>query len=112
MMTVRFASGVAITHNQATWLRYRGDGGWELYTADPDKGGLWVASIQKDAGAVVEVQRACRVENPADALTGEGALKEVAERIREFSASAPRLAARLKRELRAFNATKCSWSDR
>jgi|SRR5581483_4278601 len=111
MMTVRFASGVAITYNEATWFRRNNDGSWALYTADPDKGGRWVASVQSAAGIVLEVQRAFRVENPVEELTGEHALKQVAERIREFSARAPRVAAQLKRDLRAFNAKTHRWSD-
>lgn len=110
MVTVRFASGVAVQYNAAQYLIH-GEGAWKLYTANPANGGTLVVAIQASAGAIVELYPACRVEDPAHDLTNERALRLVAERIREFSARAPQLAAQLKVALRAFNAKTRRWQD-
>jgi len=110
MLTVRFPGGVAVQYDAAHYL-LRDGAGWHLYTAAPDKGGQWVASIELSAGAVVEAVGACRIENPAAQLTGERAVEEVAQHIREYGRRVPKLVATLKRELAAFDARRMTWKD-
>lgn len=83
MFIVRSASGTSITYNDAHFLKYTAHA-WELYTADPDKKGKWIVSIPTNSGWIVEAIPACKVENPVAKLTGENALKYVAEYIRTF----------------------------
>ena len=71
MITVRFSNGQAIQYNTANYLRYTSSS-YELYTADPDKRGAWVASIQLSAGAVVESVPACRVYDASHRIDEDG----------------------------------------
>ena len=108
MMTIRYPSGVSITYNNATFLKYATHA-WDLYTADPDKGGKWVASIMPSAGAMVEVSPPYKIENPAENLTGERALQEVAGRIHSFGSGSGAQLAKLKRALADFNMRTRRW---
>jgi len=54
MMRVRYPNGQMIQYNRANSLHYKSHA-WDLYTADPDEGGSWIASIQTSAGVIVEV---------------------------------------------------------
>ncbi len=69
MLTVRFPTGLWIQYNTATFVRYVA-AGYELYTADPERGGRWVATVQSAAGVVVEAVPPCHVEHPRDAALG------------------------------------------
>ncbi len=107
MLTVRFPTGVAITYNNATKLYYNDDR-WVLFTDDKEKGGQWVCSIQKGAGAIVEAIHACAVENPAANPTGNGAVDLLIGNIRSVTSWSLK---RLKVALRDFNARTMSWKD-
>jgi hypothetical protein len=109
MMTVRFPSGFSVRYNDAGFLRYM-DRGWELYTANPDKGGKWVASIALNSGAIVEVKEPCRTYNAMRDPSGtiEAALAII--RRREVASwSDLRNVAALKLALNRFNARSRCW---
>ena len=107
-MIVRYPNGVSITYNDATFLVY-GVNAWKVYTADPERGGKWVASIMPSAGAMVEVSPPCKIENPAENLIGERALQEVAGRIRSFRDGYGVQLIKLKRALADFNMRTQRW---
>lgn len=106
MMTVRFPSGVAVTYNDATYLRY-GARAQELYTKDPAAGGTWIASVPVATGCIVETCRPCKVEQAA--LTVEAAAKHLAQNSGELRRLAPWVARDLKRALQKFNARTLTW---
>lgn len=111
MFIVRFPNGVAITYNDANYLRYT-TSGMELYDKAPNENGNWIACIQASAGATVERVPACFVENPVEKLTGENALKFVVEHVREFNTwrNHNQLKA-LKQTLAHFDARRGAWMD-
>ena len=107
MMTVRYPSGVAVTYNGAGFLRYLNSGGMELYTADPDKGGKWIATVQAGAGATVEVRSPCKVE------TAEMDVRRAAEILADRAGELERLPGSTLRALKArltrFNSKTWTW---
>lgn len=107
MMTVRFPDGVAVTYNDATYMRY-GNHAHELYTKNPTEGGKWVASIPVATACIVETCRPCRVEQAA--LTVEGAAKYLALNSGELRRLEGWVARDLKRALEQFNARTLTWS--
>jgi hypothetical protein len=70
MFTVRFPNGQAVQYNNAHCLN-RESSAWVLYTAEPSKGGEWIASIQVSAGVIVESQSACRVYDARQRIENE-----------------------------------------
>ena len=52
MLTVRFNNGLVVDYKAATFVEYR-DNVWILYTCEPSKGGMWIASIP-NTGCIVE----------------------------------------------------------
>jgi hypothetical protein len=78
MMTVRFASGLAVTYNSATYVT-RNSAYADLYAK---KDGAWIAQVPLDA--IIEVVRPCAVEmrgqtpqQSAEALLQNDALRDV-----------------------------------
>jgi hypothetical protein len=111
MLTVRFPTGIAVTYNTAMFLK-SGASSWRLYTADPDRGGQWVASIQVSAGASVEAVGACRIENPVEDLTSDHALRRVTAEVADLARRYPSQVAALKRALTQFDSRTRSWRER
>ena len=99
-MTVRFASGLAVTYNSAHHV-IRRSGYADLYT---EKDGEWLAQVPIDA--IIEVVRPCVVEmrgqtpeQSAEALLNNDALREVSSyELR-----------RLKRALEGFDSRRGVW---
>jgi hypothetical protein len=108
MFIVRYPTGVSITYNQARYLTYK-SAVWELYTADPEKGGNWVASISPSAGCVVEAIEACKIENPTTDVTGRTVLLNVVKHLRDYSRYDFDLLIELKRALQQFDARARGW---
>ena len=105
MMTVRFPNGQAVTYNRADYLDYSGDN-WELYT---EKDGEWIASIQVSAGAIIEVEPPCKIENPTIAMTEGTALRMVARMLKDGTCPGAE-AVEMKAALRGFDARSWAWS--
>lgn len=107
MMTVRYPTGVAVTFNDANWLTPLNDGSWDLYTAEPAKGGRWVARVQAGAGATLEVVRATKVE------TADMDVRKAAELLADRDGELERLPGYVLRVLKArlarFNAKTWTW---
>jgi hypothetical protein len=110
MITVRFPSGFSVQYNDACYLRY-GSAADELYTADPDKGGTWVATVQRSAGAVIEVRKPCRAYRAIDDLDDVFAsTKRLLEKRPTLSYSQALAIAELRRTIeRTFNARSRTW---
>jgi len=84
-MTVRFPNGQAVTYNDARFVESYGHG-WHLYKSK--KGDVcegWIATVPHSSGAIIEVVRPCRVENPLMDVTGESALKYVLAHAEELA---------------------------
>lgn len=107
MMTVRFPSGVSVTYNDASWLKY-GQHAHELFTADPSKGGLWIVSIPAGADCIIEARPCCKVEQAA--LTVQAAAQHLAQNETALRAVDGWVLRDLKRALQRFNARSQSWS--
>ena len=99
-MTVRFPNGQAVTYNRAHYLSYSKNGNWELYT---EYGGDWIASIQKSAGAILETEAPCSIENPQIHMTVGVALRMVT-RMLENGTCPGAEAVQMKAALRNFDA--------
>lgn len=108
MMIVRYSDGTGVTYNNAGYVRYLPDGGIELYTK---KDGGWIATVQASAGATIEAEPACKVENPLKKLTGEAALDYVLENIHDLTKTwnGGHKARGLKRKLANFSTRSLSW---
>ncbi len=105
-MTVRFPNGQAVTYNRAGYLSYKDDSEWELYT---ENGGDWIASIQKSAGAILETEAPCSIENPTIAMTEGAALRMVARMLKDGTCPGAE-AVEMKAALRNFDARSRTWS--
>jgi len=100
MMTVRFASGLAVTYNSANYVT-RTNGYADLYTK---RHGAWIAQVPNDA--IIETVRPCTVEyrgttpqQSVEALLNNDALREVSTyELR-----------RLKRALEGFDSRRGAW---
>jgi hypothetical protein len=108
--TVRYPSGQAVTYNDATFL-YHGNGSWEIYTKDKEKGGRCICVIQQSAGVAVEFVTPCKVENPLAKLTGESALDFVLANIEDLSRpyGGALKVAKLKTKLQKFSSRSKNW---
>ena len=114
-LTVRYPNGQAITYNRANVLRY-GPHCWQLYYKDAAGRETWIASVQPSAGAVIESEPACRVENPLHGqgdpvsrwgpLTPQAAVNFLLEHLDQLDR---RRLSELKRVLRAFDARGGHW---
>ena len=108
MMTVRFPNGTFVSYNNATQARYESYG-WVLYTKDPKEGGVWIASIQPSAGAVLEAHEPCRMGT----INGQEALRHVADHLRDYMDYSSRdLLGKIKRGLLGFNARTERWTSK
>lgn len=107
MMRVRYPTGLVVQYNTANLLKYQ-TGVWELYTKDPEKGGAWIASLSPESGALVEVVTPCAVERPTDCSPAR-ALEIVRAHLHDVRGAS---LARLKIELRGFNAKTLRWRNR
>lgn len=58
MMTVRFASGLSVQYNEALFV---GPWGTEAVSLRDKEGGRAIAIVPHAAGAIIELQRPCRV---------------------------------------------------
>lgn len=105
MLTVRFATGISVTYNTARFLSRESEC-WKLYTADPNKGGAWIASIQPSAGAIVEAIDACKVEQAALSVAEAARLLSSTDELGRLDSSVVR---RLKAKLAGFNAKTLRW---
>ncbi len=105
MLTVRFPNGQAVTYKHANYLDYSGSG-WELYTK---AGGDWIVSIQESAGAIIETEEPCKIENPTIAMT-EGVALRMVGRMVENGTCPGAEATQMKAALRHFDARSWSWS--
>lgn len=106
-MHVRYRTGLVVTYNDARFTRSDDKGNARLYTADPDKGGTWIATIQASAGATIEGTRACRSE--FEAMTVEKAARLLSEHPDELRKLPIYVARDLKRAFTSFNAKTGSW---
>lgn len=103
---VRFPTGLAVTYNDARFLRY-GQHAHELYTASPDKGGKWICSVSVAADCVIEAVPACRAEfSTLTVLKAAEALAANEYELRNLPFSVLR---DLKRRLYGFNAKTGAW---
>ncbi|MDP2398834.1 MAG: hypothetical protein Q8M53_10815 [Burkholderiales bacterium] len=103
---VRFPTGLAVTYNDANFLRYSSSA-YELYSKDPDKGGRWICSVSKSADCVIEAVPACRAEFPAMALVK--AAQTLARNEYELRGLPFYTLRDLKRSLRRFNGKNGGW---
>ena len=106
MFTVRFPNGQAVTYNRANYLSWSNDGDWELYTEDD---GDWIASIQKSAGAILETETPCTIDNPTIAMTEGVALRMVMQMLENGTCPGGE-AVRMKAALRNFDARSRTWA--
>lgn len=107
MFTVRFPEGAAITYRDATFLRYT-EHSFELYSKDPEKGGVWIASIPVATQCVIETAngRPGDVHNPLLNNSLYAAADRVIDYLRELDYWRLK---RLKAGLADFNAKTGDW---
>jgi hypothetical protein len=106
VITIRFASGLAVTYNTATYA-VREQSCVRLFTAEPDKGGRLVAYAPYEA--IIEWTRPCTVEPPTlTALTLDKALETLATTDALRRCNSWHVAG-LKRRLLGFNAKRREW---
>lgn len=103
MMTVRFPNGQFVQYNNAAYL-VRDGNDWCLYTAKPDSGGKWIASISAAGGCVVEGTSPCKIG--VIHIEPDKFIDELVDRLKEVTAY--RLA-RLKSALRKFDSRSYCW---
>jgi len=106
MMTVTFPTGLRVTYSDARFLNYKSSA-WELYTANPEEGGRWVASIAPGAGCIVETLPPSKIESAASNT------QSVAELLAEQPGELRRLPRwtlrKLKRALAKFKPRSGEW---
>lgn len=102
MIVVRFPDGLAVSYRTANFLRRTGDA-WQIYEGDPDKGGIWVASIPSSTPCIVEAIRPSSVEK---SFFHAGAMEHVIDHIRDYNGRQLR---RLKRAVSGFNTKTYAW---
>ena len=107
MLTVRFPNGQKLMFNKANYLT-RGESYWDLYS--DEKKTRWVASIQGNAGVIVEADNPCRVENPMVGLTERRAFEIVEKALSEHRCNGScGLTEQIKRHLQHFNMRTWEW---
>lgn len=103
-LTIRFMDGKTITYNSANYLMSHQDR-CILYSAEPAKGGTWVASIQASVGAIVEAVAPCNIYPPPDLRE---AIRQVNSALETNSINGEgRLLRKTKRLLKRFNSYTC-----
>ena len=110
MITVRLPNGMTVRYNEATYL-LRETLSWILYSKDPKMGGVWIASIQVNAGVIVEAVQPCLVTAPPVA-TVKNALELIVEELNRKQITGWNeecLLADLKAKLQRFDARKKIW---
>ena len=104
MITIRYPTGLALTYNDATFLR-RDNGKFILYTRE---GGNFIAETQASAGATAEFRRPCTIDQ------GGMSIRKVVERLAGnpfyLHDCSVRDLARLKRALQDVDAGSGTWN--
>ena len=109
MITVRFPTGVSITYNEAKWYQIQNEGIC-LFTANPEKGGVSVAYIQKSAGAVLEFVKACSIRNSVNGKTNGELVNHLRENLRSINDWCGLNALKeLKKDLAKLDSRTSSW---
>lgn len=108
MLTIRFSTGVAVQYPSATYWQFY-DTSVQLYTADPKGGGRVVATIQNNAGVIIEAAPAARVWD--DTRAAASLVDQLRRELRDLPPSARESLVRLKRELQDFDATRKEWKS-
>lgn len=108
MITVRFASGLAVTYNDAYYVSW-GEGFNKLYDKAPENGGSIVACVPLDA--IVEWRRPCTVAGVSVSVNDALAVLESATQA-ELENGRCSLLASVKKRLAGFNRHTRSWKAR